>query len=498
MGVRRRGRFRVETVLSSSAEPIFLLNPDREVVFFNRSCEELTGRSAAQAVGLACQYRGPVGSQDLPDLGASLAPPPEVFQGELATVQSLFIRPDGERFWRHIQFFPCHDESGRLLAIIGLVSERANPSAGSAPPHIELHAELLRLRDRLYRRYGLDKIVCASPAMRRVLDQVRVACQTDASVLVWGESGTGKELVARTIHHESARKAGPCVPIDCAVVPPDVLERDLFGSDPEREWGLSGSRPGLIRHARGGTLFLMNLSRLSRDLQSRLADMLSDARPGELIDASGDRISLRLMSSDRIDPAAAVAAGELRPDLYFTLSTIVIYLPPLRERKADLPLLAQMCVESANAAGQKQVAGVSPAAMEVLSSFDWPGNVHELDEVIRETHARCRSHLIEPGDLPPRIQGAQGGAYAPPPAHDDKDYRIDLDAVLVQAERKLIEQALRRARGNKSRAAELLSISRPRLYRRMVMLGMEKEGTEAVAGTSQGSDEDSTGEGVKG
>ncbi|MBI3464184.1 MAG: sigma 54-interacting transcriptional regulator [Planctomycetes bacterium] len=358
MGVRRRGKLRVETVLNSSAEPIFLLNPDREVVFFNGACEQLTGRSAAQVVGLACQYRGSAGSKDLPDLGASLAPPPEVFQGEPATIQSLFIRPDGQRLWRHIQFFPCHDDSRRVLAIMGLVSERANSPAEATSPHIELHTELLRLRDRLHRRYGFDKIVCASPAMRRVLDQVRVASQTDATVLIWGEAGTGKELVARTIHHESARKAAPCVPIECAVVPPDALERDLFGNDPAREWELSGGRPGLLRHAHGGTLILKNLSRLSRDIQSRLADMLRDARPGELIHATGDRISLRLIASDRIDPAG-LAAGELRPDLYFALSTLVIHIPPLRERKSDLPLLTQMCVESVNAAGQKQVAGLS-------------------------------------------------------------------------------------------------------------------------------------------
>jgi DNA-binding NtrC family response regulator len=156
---------------------------------------------------------------------------------------------------------------------------------------------------------------------------------------------------------------------------------------------------------------------------------------------------------------------------------MVIGLPPLRERKEDVALLAQTFVEAVNSRGEKQVGGLVPAALDVLMAYDWPGNVRELNEVIGEAHARCQFTLIAAEDITPRIQGAWGGAFAAPAS----DQRVDLDAVLLEAERKLIEQAIKKARGNKSQAAELLSISRPRLYRRMQMLGMDgADGEEPV------------------
>jgi DNA-binding NtrC family response regulator len=356
-----------------------------------------------------------------------------------------------------------------VLFVLGLITESNALSSNPAGGQLELHAGLLRLRDQLYRRYGYDRIVGTSHAMRRVQDQVRIAVETDARVFIWGEAGTGKELIARTIHSESRRRSAPFVPIDCAVVPAEVLEADLFGCAAAASELLAAPRPGLMQRAPGGTIYLKNLSRLPRDLQAQLAAWLyrGSAGDAELADAP---TGLRIIASDRCDPDSILAQGDIRPDLHAALSTLLIHLPPLRDRKDDLALLGQMFIEAANSRQEKQVAGLSVSSLELLVAYDWPGNVRELEQVILDAHRRTQAMLIDSDDLTPRIKGEWGAAYAPPRAAEQA---IDLDAVLLKAEKKLIELALRKARGNKSRAAELLSISRPRLYRRMEMLEMD-------------------------
>jgi len=405
----------------------------------------------------------------LPDIGASLAAPAEVFQGEPRSIETFFVRPGGERVWRRIHFFPWHDDDGKLAFVVGQVSSRPDSAGSPQPPHLELHAELLRLRERLYRRYGFERIVGTTDSMRRVLDQVRLASSCDANVLVWGERGTGRKLVARTIHRESARRDGPFIPLDCALLPPDVLERDLFGSDDRGESGPARGRAGLALRAAGGTLFLDNVRHLARDLQSRLVSLCCSAGGAEPTSRAGPLRGVRIISAERTDPLAALAAGEFRADLFFSLSTLVIYLPPLRHRAADLPLLAQHFVESLNDARVKQVSGISLAALNVLQSYEWPNNIRELEEVLRAAVDRCRSHLIEPDDIEARIKGALGGASSPTAVEE----AVDLDQMLEREERKMIERAIKKARGNKSQAAEYLGISRPRLYRRMQQLGMD-------------------------
>jgi DNA-binding NtrC family response regulator len=466
MGKRRR-RFAIEDLLNDSAEPVFVLNADREVVFFNRACAGLTGRNADQVMGLTCPYRGATGAADLPDLAASLAPPPEVLEGRATTIASLFIGPDGQRLMRHIQFSPCHDEAGQLAGVIGLVSERADRPEQLTTFQVELHEGLLQLRERLQRRFGFDKVIGASESMARVMAQVRVAAQSDANVLILGEPGTGKSLIARTIHRESSRRAAPFLPIDCGLLPAEMLDRDLFGSEDD-DVPRRASKPGLVERAEGGVLFLKYVSKLPRDSQAKLSAALNRWRDEPSTGRQKAPMGVRIVAVESRDPSQALAAGELRTDLYYALSTIVIGVPPLRERKNDLPPLAQWLVESVNAGGTKQVGGFNAAALDVLMAYDWPGNVRELHEVIVEAHARCQSSSITADDITPRIQGAWGGAFAAPA----NDQRVDLEALLRETERKAIEQAIKKARGNKSQAAELLSISRPRLYRRMQVLGM--------------------------
>ena len=463
----RIARVRLESIFNRATSGIFLLDARRRVVYFNRACEELSGYRFDELIGVACRYGGPAGAGDAADLAASLGPPPEVFQGKPVATPTLILSRDGQRFWRTIHFFPCHNDAGKLLCVLGILCDESGTGSPASTP--DLHTRLLRLRDRLYRRYGFDKIVAVAHTTRRLLDQMRLAAHTGVNVWITAEPGTEDELVARTIHYESRRRAAPFIPLDCGLLPAEMLQRDLFGSEPDYGGDPPGHRPGLIRTAQGGTLLLRNLTRLPRDYQSQLVSIIASVR--ENPEQGTGELKPRLIATDQLDPAAALRDGQLRSDLYFALSTLSIHLPPLRERKEDLPLLAQMIVESVNATGTKQVAGLSPEAIEQLSAYDWPGNTHELHEVIAQAHGRATSRLIEPDDLTPRI----GPEWARPPS-TAANHKIDLDQVLLGAERKLIELALRKVRGNKSQAAELLSISRPRLYRRMAMLGIEQNG----------------------
>jgi DNA-binding NtrC family response regulator len=211
---------------------------------------------------------------------------------------------------------------------------------------------------------------------------------------------------------------------------------------------------------------------MPRDTQVGLLGLLRGSAASGRTQSKAAAIRVRLIGTDLSDPAQLLNENGIRQDLLYQLSTIVIALPPLRDRREDIPLLAQMFVEQINADGSKQVSGLAAEAIEVLLAYDWPGNVRELHDVIAQAHADASSKVVSAENLTARIQGAQGGAFAGAVS----DPPLDLDATLAETERSLIEQAIKRARGNKSVAAELLSITRPRLYRRMQMLGMDDEG----------------------
>lgn len=270
-------------------------------------------------------------------------------------------------------------------------------------------------------------------------------------VLIVGESGTGKRTVARAIHSGGDRANAPLSPFDCAALPPVMLERELFGALSDRE-------SPRLQFPDGSTVLLTDIMDLPRDLQSLLALALDS--------------QARLLATATVEPEKARDQDRLRPDLFYALTTFVIRLLPLRERLEELALLAQHFLERKNLRSERRLAGFDPHAIDVLVGYDWPGNLRELARVIDEAHERAKSDVIRAEDLPAAIRGNLGSAYTPPPIPPPI---TPLDDLLTQVERRLIEQALGRARQNKSRAAELLDISRPRLYRRIKELNIPDE-----------------------
>ena len=462
MRASRLASFEPDRLWQLASEPVFWLDPMLKILWVNRAWENLTGHPAASVIGVTCQAHGPTRVGDLGDLAASFHPPPEALNGQPAGTLSLVFHASGEATWHRLEFWPFRDEQNAMIGILGLVRPAdARPGTDKSQAH-QLHVELLLIRRRLQERHGFDNLVGFGPAHRRLLDQVRLAALSTAPVLIVGEPGTGKRLVARTIHQNGPRRQQPMVPFDCEALPVEDLERELFGVDRNGESdgiplaAAGGTSKRRLSLPDGSTLLIREILMLPRDLQERLASSLD--------------VSVRLLATTALDPTKAWESEQLRPELYFALTTMVIHLQPLRERRAELPILAQHLLERANERGAKQKTGFSPQAIATLTAYDWPGNLHELARVIDHAHTNSGGEpLVTLEDLPASIRGHRGGAYSPPTVPNPIK---PLDELLTEVERRLIETALGQARGNKSRAAELLGISRPRLYRRIKELNL--------------------------
>ncbi len=457
--------FAPDQLWQRAREPLFWLGPMFKLVWVNHAWENLTGYPAESVVGLTCTAQGPTGEGGLSDLARSFHPPPKSILGEPAGTVSHIYRASGEPIWRHIAFWPLRDEDDSSIGFLGLVHEAdCRPSAAHREA-TQLHLDLLEIRRLQQKRYGFESLVGFGPSHRRLVDQVRLAASSTAPVLIVGESGTGKRQVARTIHHNGPGRHQPLVPFDCHALPSEILERELFGtnkfaeSDPE---GLSPTgetlRPRLSL-GDGSSLLICEILLLPRDLQSRLAASLDTP--------------VRLLATTALDPAIAVANEQLRPDLYFALTTLVIQLQPLRQRREELPALAQHLLDRANERGGDQRTGFTPQALSALTAYDWPGNLRELARVIDYAHSQAGGPLVAIEDLPSSIRGQLSDGY---PSTPHTNAIKPLDELLTEVERRLIETGLKQARGNKSRAAELLGISRPRLYRRIKELNLPDDG----------------------
>lgn len=448
----------LDSRLEATATPVFVIDAERRIRAFNRGCEMLTGWTAAEALGQVCHY-GSLGHETgVPALAASLCPPPEAFAGEDTAAPTYIICKDGASQARMLHFFPLRSEGNDLTGVLGVALPIKQPLAASRiSPARQLHAELAALRTVVRARFGAESLVCSSPAMRKVLTQVELARQSAVSVLLAGEPGTGREHLARTIHFGSSAKASWFVPLDCRRLGAEDLQSVL-----SRLLEVHQARPVSGVGPQPGTLYLADVECLPRDMQEGLTTAFSN--PAAL------NPRLRILASTSGDLEAAIDAETLRPDFAAMLSTMTIEIPPLREREGDVLLLAQHLLEEVNRLGGKQLGGFDDDVWPLFQRYNWPGNIDELAQVVREAHERCGEALVKAQDLPFRFRTALGAQELPPPA---EPFPLALDPLLIQVEAKLIVQALDRSKHNKSKAAELLGINRARLYRRMQQLGIE-------------------------
>jgi DNA-binding NtrC family response regulator len=318
------------------------------------------------------------------------------------------------------------------------------------------------LRRQLRDKGSFGSIVGNSPKMRKIYQIIEQASPTPASVLIIGESGTGKELVAQTIHQLSPRAEAPFVAINCAAIPETLLESEIFGHERGSFTGAIERRAGCFELADRGTLFLDEIAEMVPVTQVKLLRVLQERRFRRLGGRVEQEVDVRVIAATNVDPLDAIRDGKLRDDLYYRLNVFTIELPPLRDRKDDLPLIIQAFLDEFNVRDRRHVKAVTPEAMRMLELYDWPGNVRELRNVIERATILARGDFIEPGHLP-RF-GAAPRIMEPAPA---TGVTIAPGMTVDEAERKLIIATLEASGNNKTRAAEMLGISLKTLHNKL-------------------------------
>ncbi|PNU19636.1 DNA-binding response regulator [Geothermobacter hydrogeniphilus] len=339
----------------------------------------------------------------------------------------------------------------------------------------QLVAENLYLRQQLRGKYAFDNIIGHGPAMQRVFSRLEKIVHTDSTILILGESGTGKELVARAIHFNGTRRNKPIIAINCGAIPAELLESELFGHVRGAFTGAVADKPGKFELADGGTVFLDEIGTMPPPLQMKLLRVLQEQEIERVGGRKPIKINVRVISATNADLEADVRAGRFREDLYYRLNVIPILLPPLRERREDIPLLVRHFLQKSCQEMQRNLMSVSPEAMQALENYDWPGNVREMENVIERSVALTDGDRIGRADLPPDIGGLDEDAGDDRIAPRVTERGIDMPATVAEMERELIRDALRIGNGIKARAAALLGINRTTLVEKIKRLGLQEE-----------------------
>jgi len=317
------------------------------------------------------------------------------------------------------------------------------------------------LRRELRRLTGLDNIIGQSPKMREIFDMIQTVAPQTSRVLITGESGTGKELVARAIHENSQRAQAPFITINCGAFPETLLESELFGYMKGAFTGAAENRQGLFQAAHGGTLFMDEIGNMSLTMQVKLYRVLQEGKVRPVGSNEESDVDVRIIAATNKNFEKEIAEGRFREDLYYRLSVIPIQVPPLRERREDIPLLARHFLESFRKVMEKPINAISPEAMRQLEFYDWPGNVRELENTMERAVALESGSEISLPVLPDRIAGYSGirAATVSSGRLNIPAEGIDFEKEMADAERRYLQAALEKADGVRTRAAETLKIT---------------------------------------
>jgi DNA-binding NtrC family response regulator len=341
--------------------------------------------------------------------------------------------------------------------------------------------EIRNLRERLDKRYGFEAILGVSKPMERLFERLRVVAPTRTTVLVTGESGTGKELVAGALHHNSPRRPRAFVALNCGAIPREIIESELFGHEKGSFTGAQVKRMGRIEQAHGGTLFLDEVSEMPPDLQVKFLRVLEERRVTPVGGNDSKDVDFRLVAATNRNLLKEIEAGRFRQDLYYRLSVVTVEIPPLRERRDDIPLLVERFRDVFAKEHERPVTGVTPAAFSALVNYDWPGNVRELKNVIESCVLFAAGHKIDVADLPATLRAEAGvvdapvsvevgagphpeGLPAPPVASSTAGL---LGKTIAEIEKEAILLALQASGGNRRKAAERLDIGLRTLQRKL-------------------------------
>jgi len=440
---------------------VAVLNPKREVLLFNRALEALTGFARHEARGIPCAHilRSNICIQQCPiaRLRNGLS--------DSVSLEGDIINRDRRKIPVRVTFAPIVDLTGRTVGYLEAVEDIRG---------------LREMEGKIGKAYGFGQLVGRSPQMERIFKILPVIAQSDSSVLITGETGTGKDFIAEAIHQASQRAKSPFVKVNCGALPETLLESELFGHQKGAFTGAVDSKPGRFRLAHNGTLYLTEIGDLPLSLQVKLLTFLDDKVVYPLGSTKGLHVNVRVIAATHRDLEQMVREGRFREDLLFRLNVVRLHLPPLRDRGDDVRLLLEHFLNTLTSQFRKPVKGFSGKALRILLDYPFPGNVRELRNVVEYALNICPEDQIHPRHLPaylvePRVdvQRLQGGdaAFEVPRRVQQQEAGKDLNWAAV--ERKLIMDALVKARGRKSKAADLLGWGRSTLWRKMKQYEMD-------------------------
>jgi two-component system, NtrC family, response regulator AtoC len=343
---------------------------------------------------------------------------------------------------------------------------------GSSLEQRRLKSENAYLRSQLEERYRFEGVVGKSRPMARLFQLLETVAPTNSTILITGETGTGKEVVARAIHLNGPRRMHRFVALNCSAIPETLLEAELFGHVRGAFTGAVGNRQGRLEQAHKGTVFLDEVGTMSSALQMKLLRVLQEREFERVGDSHTTKVDVRVIAATNSDLARMVAEGQFREDLFYRLNVIPVHLPPLRERKEDIPLLVQHFLAILRNGAPTSLT-VSQEAMRRLMSFSWPGNVRQLENAVERAVALSAGRTqIDAGDLPTEVQNAQETALTT--AVTLPEDGLDLDAFIADIERDLIQRSLERTGGNKGKAARLLNLKRTTLVEKLKRLSPQE------------------------
>ncbi|WP_449245377.1 sigma-54-dependent transcriptional regulator [Desulfobacca acetoxidans] len=345
-------------------------------------------------------------------------------------------------------------ESQELLVVVARALE-----------HQRLQWENILLKKQLREKFGFDNIIGVSEPMCQVFDVIRKVADTDSTVLILGESGTGKELVARAIHYNSSRQANPLIPVNCGAIPEDLLESELFGHERGAFTHAIRTRIGRFEQAHGGTIFLDEIGDMSPNLQVKILRVLQDHQFERIGGQKTLKVDIRVIAATNRDLQELVQTGRFREDLYYRLNVIPIIIPPLRQRRSDIPILVNYFIQEFSRKRKKPTIRIAPAAMRLLEDYAWPGNVRELENLIERMVILSEGEIIDAHDLPEHLQLTPQEAMrfsAEIPVGG-----LPLQKMMSDFERQLIIKALKQTGWVKNQAAQLLQLNRTTLVEKI-------------------------------
>ncbi len=425
-----------ESILESISDGVFTIDLDWKITYFNSSAERITKISRQEALGTPCcdVFKS--------SMCESLCPLKETFNlfKPIIGRSGYIVNASGDKVPISVSTAILKDEKGNII--------------GGAETFRDL-SELETLKTELTSRYQVGRLISRSKKMQQLFEILPTISKTPSTVLILGETGTGKELIARTIHDLSPRKNGPFVPINCSALPENLLEAEFFGYKKGAFTGAIKDKKGKFEVAHQGTLFLDEIGDMPLSIQAKLLRVLQEKSFEPL--GSNKRISVdvRIICATNRDLKTLVEEGNFRKDLYYRINVIKIELPPLRERKEDIPLLVENFISHFNKLFNKQIKGISPEALSLLMGYNWPGNIRELENVIERASILCFEDVIEIKHLPEDI--VLSSPYE----------IVDIKSAKKEMEKEIIISALKQNNFDPLKTANALGIHKTTLYRKL-------------------------------